>query len=147
MDAQGILVDRDFQLVESLSNCVRPDLETPEPVVRIDLPKQVGCRTGDQAITVGRMIEQPTRRDDIASDDQGHRSIKRLQGDGELQVLLKILGSQDLPQARRHCRFEAGLGSPTRDCASENKSFGLLPIRRFRRRQSEHVCRAILLIT
>ena len=78
MDAQCFFVDRDFELLEAFSDRLSAQLEAPEPIVRIDLPDEIRGRTGYQIISIVRMVEEPSWRDDVAPDDQGHGRVQRL---------------------------------------------------------------------
>ena len=71
MDAQCFFVDRDFELLEVLSDRLGAKLEAPEPIVRIDLPDEIRGRTGYQIISVVWMVEEPSRRDDVAPARSG----------------------------------------------------------------------------
>src|SRR6266478_6231891 len=76
MDAQRILVDCDLELLETLPDSLGAHLEAPEPIVGIDLPDEIRGWTGYQLVSVVRMVEEPTRRDDVAPDDQRHGGVQ-----------------------------------------------------------------------
>src|SRR5882757_577257 len=102
MDAQCFFVDRDFELLEAFSDRLGPKLEAPEPIVWIDLPDEIRGRTGYQIVSVVRMVEEPSRRDDVTPDDQGHGRVQGLQGDRKPQVVGQAFGAGKLTKRGRN---------------------------------------------
>ncbi len=81
-----LLIDRDFELIESFPNRFGTYLQPPKPVVRVDLTKEIGGGTRDQTVSIDRVVEKPAGGNDVAPNNQRHSRVEGFQRDREPQV-------------------------------------------------------------